>query len=113
MSYNAPHGPHQAREEDLKKVSHILDPKRKTYAAMMFALDRSIARLVQWLKTHQQREHTLVVFLSDNGGATNNAGWNGPLSGVKGSLKEGGIRIPMIWSHPGEIPAKFNLLTPF
>ena len=106
MSYNAPHGPLQATEEDLKNVSHILDPKRRTYAAMMFALDRSIGRLVQWLKTHREREQTLIVFLSDNGGATNNASWNGPLSGVKGCLKEGGIRIPMIWSHPGEIPAQ-------
>lgn len=105
LSYNAPHGPLQATDEDLKRFTHIQDSKRRTYAAMMVALDRGVGRVVEFLRESQQLENTLIVFFSDNGGATGNASWNGPLSGVKGCLKDGGIRIPMIWSWPARLPA--------
>ena len=103
LSYNAPHGPLQATEDDLDACSHIKDRKRRIYAAMMLALDRGIGRVMEHLDTLNERQNTLVCFFSDNGGATGNASWNGPLSGTKGTLREGGVRIPMIWSWPGHI----------
>lgn len=105
LSYNAPHGPLQATEEDLAHFNHIEDKKRRIYAAMMYALDRSIGRLQTRLNVAGVSENTLIVFFSDNGGATGNASWNADLSGAKGSLKEGGVRVPMFWSWPGTLPA--------
>jgi arylsulfatase A-like enzyme len=104
-SWNAPHGPLQATEEDLKRFAHIDDRKRRIYAAMMYALDRGVGRIRNHLQESDELDNTLICFFSDNGGATGNASWNGPLSGVKGCLREGGVRIPMIWSWPEQLPA--------
>ncbi|MFK8113925.1 MAG: sulfatase-like hydrolase/transferase [Rubripirellula sp.] len=104
LSYNAPHGPMHATEEDLKRFEHIADVKRRTYAAMMWALDRGIGRVMDHLKETGEWDNTLVCFFSDNGGPKGNASWNGPFSGSKGCLLEGGVRVPMIWSWPQGLP---------
>ena len=112
LSYNAPHGPLQATKNDLAKFMHIKDKKRRTYAAMMFALDRGVGRVRSWLSENGQLDNTLIVFFLDNGGAPGNASWNGRLSGVKGSLREGRVRVPMIWSWPSKLPKGTRCETP-
>lgn len=105
LSYNAPHTPMQATEDDLALYAHIKDKKRRTYAAMMHSLDQNVGRLLKHLENSGKRDDTLIVFLSDNGGASDNGSWNGSLSSTKGTLREGGVRVPFFVSWPGTLPA--------
>lgn len=106
VSYNAVHSPMQASLEDHAAMDHIADPQRRIFAGMLIALDRGVGRIIEKLDQQKLRQETLVVFFSDNGGPTAElTSSNAPLRGGKGSLYEGGVRIPMIWSMPGTIPA--------
>jgi arylsulfatase B len=73
---------------------------RKRYLANLMALDDSVSRLLKTLEKTGQRENTIIVFLSDNGGTINTCANNTPLRGYKYMFGEGGIRIPIIVSWP-------------
>ena len=105
LAYNAPHTPMQATEELLARFDHIEDKKRRTYAAMVSAVDDGVARVLAKLDEHALQTRTIVFFLSDNGGATNNASRNTPLRGYKRSPFEGGVRVPFAVRWTGTIPA--------
>jgi len=79
--------------------------KHPTYAAMIEAVDQSAARLQAALAEHGLDDNTLFVFSSDNGG---HAGIteNRPLNGAKGSLYEGGVRVPTFMRWPNTVVAK-------
>lgn len=112
LAYNAPHTPLQATEKYLSRFPNIKDKKRKTYAAMVSAVDDGVGRVLEALADGGIDENTIIVFLSDNGGAHNNASDNGPLRGLKGDLFEGGIRVPFAIRWKGVIPGGISYEKP-
>lgn len=104
LAYNAPHSPLQATEKYLSRFAHIEDPRRRTYAAMVSAVDDGVGRVLIRLRELELESETIVVFLSDNGGATDsNTADNTPLRGAKGSAWDGGWRVPFALQWPGHI----------
>lgn len=105
LAYNAPHGPLEATPKYLNRFSHIDEPKRKTYAAMVSAVDDGVGRVLSELEKYKLLENTIVVFLSDNGGITTKSGSsNFPLRGNKGEVWEGGFRVPFAIQWQGVLP---------
>jgi arylsulfatase A-like enzyme len=108
LPFYAVHTPLMAKPEKIEKYKAKADPSNPqhhpTYAAMIGSLDEGIGRLMAKLDELKLRDDTIVVFTSDNGGLKlNQVTSNDPARAGKGSVYEGGVRIPCIVSYPPKI----------
>ena len=103
------HTPIEAKDEDVeyfhKKKQQSFHHQNETYAAMVKSIDDNVGRIIEHLKSSGSFRNTLLFLTSDNGGYVNDyratkVTDNTPLRSGKGSLYEGGIRIPTIISAP-------------
>jgi arylsulfatase A-like enzyme len=114
VSHFAVHTPIQPPPSLLKKYADrsAADAKKgewrrhddAAYAAMIESVDRSVGALVGRIEELGLSDRTVVFFLSDNGGVRDFTSMK-PLRGGKGTLYEGGIRIPMVVRGPGRVKA--------
>lgn len=108
------HTPLQATKADFEAVGDIKPHRLRVYAAMVRALDRSVARINQTLKEEGLADNTIVMFSSDNGGP----GYiglpqvNAPYRGWKLTFYEGGLRVPTFFKWPNQIEAGTRVQTP-
>ncbi len=105
VPFNAVHSPFQVPEKYTEPYAH-LKGNRRLYAGMLASMDEAIGQIIDALEKKGLRDNTLIFFCSDNGGPNPGpVSSNGPLRAAKGSLYEGGVRVPAIAAWTGKIKA--------
>jgi len=111
IALNAPHGPFYAPEQNIKRFTDLgLDRKAAARYGMIENIDTNFGLLMQKLEEWKQLENTLVIFMTDNGmsmgrfkvNGKQQAAFNANMKGNKGSLWEGGTRVPSFWYLKGK-----------
>ena len=110
VAFNAVHTPMHATDKYLTRFANIDNERRRTYAAMLSAMDDGVGQTMAAIRAAGLEDNTLIFFFSDNGGPTMagttiNGSSNAPLRGSKRQTWEGGIRVPFVVQWKGHLPA--------
>ncbi|MEZ6123266.1 MAG: sulfatase-like hydrolase/transferase [Planctomycetaceae bacterium] len=102
LAYNAPHTPIQPPDEWLQKVKARepgISEKRAKLVALIEHMDDGVGQILKALEVNGQRDNTMIVFTSDNGGQLDVGANNGDIRDGKQSMYEGGLRVPtaVVW----------------
>jgi len=102
VPYNVPHSPFQVPEKYFDKyISTGLDSTLSCVYGMVENMDENVGRILRKIKDLNLEDNTIVIFFSDNG--PNTIRYNGAMKGIKGSVDEGGVRLPFYIKWPGRI----------
>jgi arylsulfatase A-like enzyme len=130
VPFSAVHIPIREPEEYVRRVpAEYTEPNRREYLACIIHLDAAVGRILEALQKTGKGDNTLVVFTSDNGGISTapndddkypadnyvpgpSCGDNRPLRGQKGSVYEGGVRVPTVARWPGRLKPGTSFTTP-
>jgi arylsulfatase A-like enzyme len=105
LTFNAPHDPFQVPKSYFNRIQGVDDSVKRVYYGMIEALDDAVGSIVQKLKDVHLDDHTMIIFISDNGGATyTRATDNAPLRGGKCTHFEGGLMVPFFIKYPSALP---------
>jgi arylsulfatase A-like enzyme len=101
LTFNAPHDPFQVPKSYFDRIQSVNDSVKRVYYGMIEALDDAVGSIVDKLRKLNLEENTIIVFISDNGGATyTRATDNAPLRGGKCTHFEGGLLVPFFIKYP-------------
>ena len=105
VPYNAPHSPHQVPDKYFNKYkTKGLNDEIASIYGMVDNMDENIGRILDHLKKSNLDKNTIVIFMSDNG--PNGVRYNGHLKGAKGSVHEGGVKVPFFIRWKDIIPSQ-------
>lgn len=104
LTFNAPHDPFQVPKNYFDRIQNVRDSVKRVYYGMIEALDDAVGKIVEKLRAGHIEDNTLILFISDNGGATyTRATDNAPLRGGKCTHFEGGLMVPFFIKFPAAI----------
>lgn len=114
LTYNAPHTPLQAPDDEIRPFRETgqFNTGVSTLYAMLHRMDIGVACILDTLRKCGLEENTILMFTSDNGPQFGGEGadcldrFNCQLHGAKGSVYEGGIRVPMLLRWPAGVEGK-------
>ncbi len=102
LTFNAPHDPFQVPKDYFNRIKNVTDTTKRVYYGMIETMDDAVGMVMKKLKDADIEKNTLIIFLSDNGGATyTRATTNAPLRGGKCTHFDGGLMIPFFIKYPG------------
>lgn len=100
ISYTDTHFPVQPPKRYIDKCGHNVNSARHRFCGAMAAVDEGVENITKALKENGLYENTVIIFSSDNGGATDFGASNSPLRGEKTTIFEGGTRVPAFVHSP-------------